>query len=322
MPLIAVALAAAIALAMDIGLGEPPRRLHPTVWMGRLTARLVVAARASAHERAAGVAVVLGVCGAVIVPLAVLHAAIGALGAWSGIVWAMAGALLLFAAISIRSMSQHVEAVTSRLGEDDLTAARHRLAMVVKRDTRSLGRAHILSGLVETIAENMSDGVIAPLAYFALAGAPGALVYRAINTIDAMAGYRTRELERVGWFGATCDTVLGYVPARMTAGLIVAAAMITGLDWRGALACVRRDHAVTASPNAGYPMSAMAGALGVRLEKVGHYVICEGGAEPTMRDVDAARRVMLVGSVILVAAIGAVALALVAAGAPVWWSHA
>lgn len=322
MPLIEAAAAAAAALALDLALGEPPRRAHPTVWIGRLVARLVVAASSRGWGHAAGVGIVLAVCGAVLGALGALAAALAALGPWAWAAWAVAGAILLCAAISVRSMSQHVAAVTSRLEGGDIAGARHGLAAVVKRDTRGLGRPHILSALVETIAENMSDGIVAPIAYFALAGAPGAMVYRAINTIDAMAGYRTRELERIGRFGAACDTVLGYVPARLTACLIIAAAAALRLDWRGAIATVRADHGATASPNSGYPMAAMAGALGVRLEKVGHHVICAGGAEPRLDDVAAARRVMVAGSVILVAAIAVVAACLAAAGAGAGWSHA
>ncbi|MCY4252320.1 MAG: cobalamin biosynthesis protein [Thaumarchaeota archaeon] len=322
MPLIAVAAAVAAALALDLALGEPPRRAHPTVWIGRLVARLVVAASSRGWGRAAGVGIVLAVCAAVLGAIGALGAALAALGPWAWVAWAVAGAILLYAAISVRSMSEHVSAVTSRLDGGDIEGARHRLAAVVKRDTRDLGRPHILSALVETIAENMSDGIVAPIAYFALAGAPGAMVYRAVNTIDAMAGYRTRELAKIGWFGATCDTVLGYVPARLTACLIVAAAAVLRLDWRGSIAAVRQDRGATASANAGWPMAAMAGALGVRLEKAGHHVICAGGAEPSAGDVAAARRVMVTGSAILAAAIAAGAACLAASGAGAGWLHA
>jgi len=322
MPLIAVAAAAAAALALDLALGEPPRRAHPTVWIGRLVARLVVAASSRGWGRAAGAGIVVAVCGAVLAALAALAAALAALGPWSWAAWAAAGAILLYAAISVRSMARHAGAVTSRLAEGDMGGARHSLAAVVKRDTRGLGRPGILSALVETIAENMSDGIVAPIAYFALAGAPGAMVYRAVNTIDAMVGYRTRELGRIGWFGATCDDVLGYVPARLTACLIVAAAAVLGLDWRASIAAVRQDHGATASPNSGYPMAAMAGALGVRLEKAGHHVIWAGGAEPEVGHVAAARRVMVAGSAILVAAIAAASACLAAAGVGAGWLHA
>ncbi len=315
--MIEVALVMAAAVAIDLGLGEPPRRMHPTVWMGAIIGRLVVAAKACAtHERASGAAITIAVVAVFSVPFAVLYAAAASLDAWLHTALVAASSVVaLNVAVSVRSMLQHAGAVTGPLGLNDITAARQRLAAVVKRRTGGLDCNHILSGLVETIAENTVDGIISPLSYFALAGAPGALGYRAVNTIDAMAGYRTPELEDVGWFGAVCDTVLNYVPARITALLMIASAAILRLDWRGALATMQRDHARTASPNAGYPIAAMAGALGVRLEKVGHYVIGEGGVAPTIQSVRQAERIMLVCTGIYVSMISA----LVVGIGTLWW---
>lgn len=294
--MIEIALVIFAALIIDIALGEPPRRVHPTAWMGALVGRLVVAAKGrTRYERTSGTIITLAVVAAFCAPIVALYSvSISLEPQIHAVIVAASGIVVLYVAVSVRSMLQHVAAVTAPLELDDIAVAQQRLAAVVKRKTGELDGNHILSGLVETIAENTVDGIISPLSYFALAGAPGAIAYRAVNTIDAMIGYKTPEFRDIGWFGATCDRVLNYIPARITAVLMVASAAILRLDWRAARTIAARDHAKTSSPNAGYPIAAMAGALGVRLEKIDHYVIGQGGAEPTTQSVKDACKMMLV----------------------------
>ena len=313
------------AFTLDLALGEPPRRLHPTVWMGRLISRLVVSAKArmAASQRAAGILIAAAVVAASAGLPAALYWAAGFMGEWPRALLIVAsGAVLLFAAISVRSMLDHAWEVVRPLGHGNVDIAQQRLAALVKRKTSGLGPAHIYSGLVETIAENTVDGMISPLTYFALGGLPGALGYRAVNTMDAMIGYRSEEFREIGWAAAGLDRALNYVPARLGALLIVCAAALLRLDWRGAIRVMRHDHANTQSPNAGYPISAMAGALGVHLEKVGHYVIGAEGEDPTHTSVSQACKVMLISSTIYVGIIAAVSLAMFFLGVSVWWSNA
>jgi adenosylcobinamide-phosphate synthase len=155
--------------------------------------------------------------------------------------------------------------------------------MLVKRSTKDLDRNHIISGVLESTSENIVDGITGPLFYFGLFGLPGAFVYRTINTIDSMIGYKNTLFANVGWFGANCDKVLNYLPARITGYVMILAAALIGADWKNSLQTLLRDGRKTSSPNAGFPMAAMAGALGTRFEKIDHYVLGNGTADLDVR---------------------------------------
>jgi adenosylcobinamide-phosphate synthase len=170
-------------------------------------------------------------------------------------------------------------------------AARLDLAALVSRNTSRLDTPLLAAAAIESLAENASDSFVAPLLYYQLFGLPGAFAYRALNTMDAMLGYHGR-YEFLGKVPARLDDAANLIPARLTALLLVIATRLTGADARSAWDRLRRDHARTSSPNAGYPMSTMAGALGVRLEKVGHYRLNESGRAPEPRDIHRAARIV------------------------------
>ncbi|NIU00930.1 MAG: cobalamin biosynthesis protein CobD, partial [Nitrosopumilaceae archaeon] len=159
---------------------------------------------------------------------------------------------------------------------NDLVSARGNLSMIVKRKTTNLNKDHVLSGTLESIGENIVDGITGPLFYFGIFGLPGAFVYRTINTIDSMIGYKTPIFSKVGWFGANCDKYLNYIPSRITAFTIVLSSILTGDDWKNSFYIMKRDGNKTQSPNAGYPMAALAGALRTRFEKIDYYSIGDG----------------------------------------------
>lgn len=294
--------AAGGALALDYAAGDPPNRLHPTAWAGRLAGaavpRLLAACRGGGGagrraQRAAGVALVAGM---VALAAGLAWAASAALAqAWAagmpphrGAEWpahaallvlsAAASAVLLKTTLSLRGMERHALAVARRLETGDLAGARASLAMIVKRDTSGLDAAHVASAAVESVSENTVDGVTGPLFYFGLFGLAGAFAHRTVSTLDSMVGYRTWMFRDLGWFAARCDTALNYAPARLTALCTVAAAALAPrADWRGAYRVMARDASAPDSANSGYPMAAMAGALGACLEKEGHYAL-GGGA--------------------------------------------
>jgi len=147
------------------------------------------------------------------------------------------------------------------------------LPFIVRRNPDGLTKQNIISAAVETIAEGTTDGITSPFFYYALVGVPGAVVFHAINTLDSMVGYKDQKHINIGWFSAKMDTIVNYVPARFTAVLMVLASMVLGHNWKNAWSILQRDKEVTVSPNAGWTISAMAGALGIQLEKVGHYKI-------------------------------------------------
>lgn len=309
---------ALVALLADLTLGEPPDRLHPTVWMGRWLGYMRAREKrraAMSHDttsRALGHGV-LTLAGGLVLTTAVagtaalLLATIGARGFVTvsdlpaRLTRITAEGAALKPALAVRSLLQAAEMVRAALEADDVHEARRLLAWhLVSRSTHDLAPHEIAGAAIASLAENLSDSVIAPLIAYRCAGLPGAYAYRFVNTADAMLGYRTAELE---WFGkpsARTDDLLNLMPARLSAPVIALVTIgVSGLGWSAAwraLRCAMTDASHTPSPNGGWPMAAMAGALGVRLEKRGHYVLNAEGRAPTTRDITRARRIVLAAS--------------------------
>lgn len=281
-----------LALLSDLVLGDPPNRWHPTAWMGTVIARMGrwrERPRGATADLAAGAGVVavgaLGAAGAGVVVTRLAARLPGPLKA-------LLVAAVLGTTFSIRGLDRAAAEVQRALEAGDLAAARRLLAWhLVSRDTSSLGPGQVAAATIESVAENTSDGVIAPLAWYLVGGLPAALAYRFVNTADAMIGYRDPEHEWYGKAAARLDDVLNLVPARLTGLLLVAAAPLAGVSPYGAWSIMRRDARLTASPNAGVPMGAMAGALSVELEKPDCYRLGGGLREPEAADVQRARRV-------------------------------
>lgn len=239
-------------VALDVALGEP-RRHHPLVLFGRLASRLE--ARGNPGGRGGRLA---GLCAwaLAVLPLTALAAALERLPG----VGACFAVLALYAALGLRSLHEHALPVLDALRRGDLPAARAAVAMVVSRDTSTLDDNGVARAATESVLENGSDAVFAALFWFAVAGAPGVVLYRLSNTLDAMWGYRTPRFERFGWAAARLDDLLNYLPAR----LVALTYALLGRT-RSALACWRRQAPQWDSPNAGPVMAAGAGALGVEL---------------------------------------------------------
>ncbi|MEM7075170.1 MAG: adenosylcobinamide-phosphate synthase CbiB [Pseudomonadota bacterium] len=240
------------ALLLDAALGEPralwSRLPHPAVLMGRAVAWGDATLNRGLARRAAGAGLVAGL----VIAAAVTGAALSALG---GIVETLVVAILL----AQRSLMDHVAAVAQAL-RLSLGDARRTVARIVGRDTAAMTRADVSRAAIESAAENFSDGVIAPAFWFLIAGLPGMLVYKVVNTADSMVGYRTPRHEAFGWAAARLDDLLNWIPARLTALLLV----LTGgqmRTWRA----IRDDAARHRSPNAGWPEAALARTLDVAL---------------------------------------------------------
>lgn len=283
------AMALILAYALDRTLGEPPNALHPVAWMGSVIARGRDWALRSGPQGqlVRGTAVAAAVSG---VSAALFHAIVLPLDRWPLVVL-LATALLLKPLFAVRALRDAAFAVRDALDAGDLERARAGLSSLCSRDPSSLEAPELAAATVESIAENASDSIVAPLLFFGLFGLPGAAFYRATNTLDAMIGYRGR-LERVGKFAARLDDVLNLVPSRLTALLLLAAAAHGHADVRRGFAILRRDGASTESPNAGRPMAAMAGLLGVELEKGGHYRLGDALRAIETRDITAAWRLV------------------------------
>jgi adenosylcobinamide-phosphate synthase len=278
------------AVALDWLIGDPPNALHPVAWFGKIVQAMEHHAprdnpRAElwygAGMTASGIALAA-------MPAFLMERWLRARTS----VWCIAlAALALKLTFAWRGLICAGRAVQRDLETRAADAARDDLRALVSRDTRALDTSQLSAAAIESLAENASDSFVAPLFYFGLFGLPGAFVYRAVNTLDAMIGYRG-QYEFLGKVAARVDDALNFIPARLTALLLVLAARFTRNDARRAWQTMLRDHARTESPNAGYPMSAMAGALDVRLEKVGHYVLNEHGRAPQPRDIARAARIV------------------------------
>jgi len=283
-----------LAVAMDLILGEPPARAHPVVLMGRLIGALKKRARPT-RAWGAGVGLLVILSSAVAGHLLIAAGdMVNFLGLSLGI---FVSAYLLKSTIAIRCLLETSSGI-GRLVEEDFEGAKKLLPALVSRNPDGLTKTQATSAVIESLSENYVDTVVSPLFCYLLfsplgLGVEAALAYKAINTLDSMLGYKTEELKNLGWASAKLDDLANWVPARISLPIIVAARPSRA---RQILKTALRDHAATPSPNSGWPMAAAAGALGIRLEKPGVYVVGEGGAEPSTRDLAPALR--LVGTAI------------------------
>jgi adenosylcobinamide-phosphate synthase len=288
-----------LALILDLGLGDPPNRYHPVAWMG--SAIGAASRRAPAGGRLAqflyGAGLVLGGGLAMIGLGRLLERLLRRLPA--PLSW-LAEAYLVKTTFSMGGLARAAQEVEAALNASDLPEARRLVSWhLVSRDTTALSAAQIAAATIESVAENSSDGVVAPLLYYGMGGLPAALAYRFINTADAMLGYRDPGHEWLGKVPARVDDAANLLPARASAGLIVLAACLGGECAGQAWRIWRRDGGKTESPNAGQPMSAMAGALGVELEKVGHYRLGAGGRAPAATDIERAVRLVRLAAALM-----------------------
>ncbi len=296
-----------LALGIDLALGEPHPIIHPVVWMGKVTAFLEKGGISLTPriQFLYGLVMTLLITGLFAVPAYFLLLYLKSL---SLAVYLIVGAALFKAAFSLKGLRQAALGVRQLLAEDKLDEARFELRALVKRDTQGLSKPLLISATVESVAENTCDSFVAPLFYFLLLGVPGAIAYRVVNTLDAMIGYHGK-YEYLGKFASRMDDVLNFVPARLTALLVVLAAFLLKKDGRASWRVVLSDHARTASPNAGWPMAAAAGALDVQLEKVGHYKLGNGSAPLSPETIDASLQLVqtaMLSCVLICLAVGVI----------------
>ncbi|XHR30775.1 MAG: adenosylcobinamide-phosphate synthase CbiB [Chthoniobacteraceae bacterium] len=257
------------AFGLDLLLGDPRWLPHPVRWIGRLALALETPLRrALRNDYAAGCAAVLVVLGATGLSAFALLAAARELGPWGG---DAASIVLLYTCLAGRDLARHAQRVHRALADGDLGEARRRVAMLVGRDTERLDEPGVARAAVESVAENLVDGVTAPI-FFALIGGPvGALIYKAVNTLDSTFGYKNERYLRFGWASARLDDCVNYLPARLTAPLVAAAAALLRLRPLAAWRTLRRDGRKHPSPNSGLSEAAVAGALGVQLGGLNYY---------------------------------------------------
>lgn len=284
------------AVALDLILGEMPCGLHPVVGMGKLLSfgLRFSPQRGRVVQFLYGAALVLLVAtvfgGAVFYLLSFTRAL-------SPAVYVLVGAVLFKASFSVRELAQSARRVKKSLLRNDMDGARSMLRSLVSRETADLDPQNIVGATVESVAENTSDSFVAPLFYFLLFGVPGAIVYRVVNSADAMIGYHGK-FEYIGKFAARLDDLLNLIPARLTGLLLVVASYLGKADGKRSWRVMQRDHGLTESPNAGWPMSAMAGSLNVQLQKAGLYRLGDAGEALTPGSIDASIKIMAIAALL------------------------
>ncbi|BCS54914.1 adenosylcobinamide-phosphate synthase CbiB [Geobacter sp. SVR] len=265
------------ALLLDLMLGDPRWLPHPVVLIGRTITFLEDRLRALiSNERLAGVLLLLlTVTGTVAVTwLALVGAA-----SLSPLAGTAAAVAISYTCLAARSLHRESAVVARALLAGDIQAARRNLSYIVGRDTADLDEPEIWRALVETVAENTCDGVIAPLFWLCLGGPLAGMAFKAVSTLDSMVGYRNERYLHFGWASARMDDLANFIPARLTALLMIVVAPLTGLSLRNALRVTLRDRLKHPSPNSAHPEAAAAGALGVRLGGPSRY-----GGKPSWKE--------------------------------------
>jgi adenosylcobinamide-phosphate synthase len=319
-------MSALLALVIEAALGYPPPLLrtvgHPVTWIGaaiEMLERDLNRPTASAWMgRSIGLAVLTAVVGIAAVPAFALERMLLLLPFGT-----IAVALLASTLVAQRSLHDHVARVAGALDHEGLAGGRAAVAHIVGRDPDALDEAGVARAAIESLAENFSDGVVAPVLWTALGGLAAGVAYKAINTADSMLGHRTERLAAFGWAAARLDDLVNLPASRLSAALLVAAAGLTpGASVAASLRAVRRDAHRHRSPNAGYPEAAVAGALGLALAgprtyagtRIDDAMMGDGRRDATSADIRAALALYRRADALLIALLGLLALVLIATG--------
>lgn len=280
-----------LALAIDLFIGEYPNKLHPVNWIGHVISLLLKTApkKWMTLQFLYGTFAVLFTMALFAVPVWFL---MEFLQDFSVIAYVIVGALLLKSTFSLKALYKVAMNVKNLLDKRKLNEARKETGYLVSRDTTKLSRGEIVSAIIEMISESVTDSAVAPLFWWVFFGVPGALAFRVVNTWDSRIGYRG-QYEYLGKFAARLDDVLNFIPARFAAILMVLSAFLLRQNGRKAMKAAFRYHGKTSSPNAGWTMSAAAGALDTRLEKPGHYRLGEAEEFPEPSLIPAGLRLVM-----------------------------
>lgn len=252
-----------IAYSLDLLIGDPIWFPHPVRAIGRgITALERYLRQTTIPLRLAGAILTITIVGLTYgLVWLVCHLA----GIFHPYLGKAIAILLIFMSLSVRSLAQAAKKVYLPLKEGHIGLARRHLSEIVSRETATLNRDSVIRGTVETVAENTVDGIISPLFYAIIGGAPLAWAYKAVNTLDSMVGYKDERYLEFGWFSARLDDVVNFIPARLSGIFIPLAALLTGKDAAKSIRTALADSRKAASPNAGFPEAAFAGALNIQL---------------------------------------------------------
>ena len=287
--------------------GDPHWFPHPVVMIGRFVKFLEGIIRRSAkiiNERTGGIVLwFVTVIFTYFITWGLVESSLLISSLFGMIVMVLLGSLTL----ALRSLFEESKVVLSAVNSGNIEEARVRLSMIVSRDTEDLNEEEIYRAIIETVSENLSDGIIAPMFYLALGGVPLAMAYKAVNTLDSMVGYKTPRYRDIGCFSAKMDDIFNWIPARITGLVIMVSAFFLRLNWKGSWRVMRRDGRNHESPNSGIPEAAMAGSLGVQVGGKNRYfgaivykpTIGDKIKDTDTRDIKKAWAVMFVSSLLM-----------------------
>lgn len=274
------------AILLDLAVGDPSPnnperlafRLHPTVLMGNFCKKIEPAFKNPDPrlEKFLGILLGLTVIAAFTVPTFFGLLAIYTFVPFyfNLIIYAVIGTILLKMTICIKLETDWARATAKAIDAQNVEEAK-KYSHFSRRDSKNLNGSQIGSAVIESMSENLIDFKLSPMISFALFGVTGAIAFRAINTLDGMVGFKTKEHINIGWFSANLDNLVNFIPTRLTALFMIAAAFLLRLDAKNAWKMARRDHKKTPSRNHGWPMAAVAGALRIQLEKPGQYILSD-----------------------------------------------
>jgi adenosylcobinamide-phosphate synthase len=288
-----------IGVGLCFMIGDPSNKFHPVAWLGKIIWTLSEKLRKSNNskiQKLTGsiftISLTSGICIISQVFSDYVYSFFGAVG------FGLYAILVVKSTVAILTMEKHATSIILALQENDMVRARENLSYIVSRNTTNLDSQHVLSGTIESVGESIVDGIVSPLFYYCFFGPAGAIGYRIVNTMDSMVGYKDRYNIDLGWMSAKADTILNFIPARLSAILMILSARIIGADWRNSIHVLSTDHSKTSSVNAGYPMCTMAGALRVKLEKIGEYTLGIELEQITIDKCKAAIKIMQVTALI------------------------
>jgi adenosylcobinamide-phosphate synthase len=273
-----------LAVLLDLIIGDPAPwkpwkriyNLHPIVWLGQLTKKLEphFKTRNATLEKFNGIILALIIIGIITIPTYIgLYCLYSFLGGFLGATAYLIAALVLFKfTLCIKLETDGAIAVAKALETNDLNEAK-KYAHFSRRDATNLTGPQVGSAVIESMVENLTDFKLSPFIYYAFFGLPGAVAFRAINTLDGMVGFKDKEHINTGWFSANLDNIVNYIPSRFTTVLMILSAAILGYDYKVAWQIAKRDHKRVQSRNHGWQMAAIAGALHIQLEKPGRYTV-------------------------------------------------
>lgn len=264
-----MAIEIALAYILDLIFGDPRWMPHPVKVIGWLIKKLELFLReAFKNERIGGIILAISVIG---VSWSVSFIIIGFAYSINRYLGSIVSIMIIYTSIAAKDLDMESMEVYRSLERKDIISARKKLSFIVGRDTRNLGNREVIRATVETVSENIVDGIISPLFYAFIGGAPLALAYKAINTLDSMVGYKNEKYKDFGWASAKIDTLANFIPARLCALFLPLASLLAGKDALNSWKIARRDGRKNPSPNSGIPEAAIAGALGVQLGGLNYY---------------------------------------------------